>query len=751
MPVFLVVKGDKIKLEPDVGWAWEGFDGEIILNGGQSILTVEGKPVIVETDIMQLKVTGKQYKTDIFSDTPGTIQSVIFNIEPSTLSHHILSQKIKSVTKNTKGSYQAIVVTPATKSVLGVSTSDTIMLKTGKWQVESGQEIMAVEATAPQSLSPKTQPESSSANITTSNQEKSDVKEGEKSTNENTIEHIIVLVAGTVDPMNIYDGKKKINDGKRANSYLSKNFYWDQGTFYKQIKEYEKKPHCHVFTDHGWSGDNAVINRKTAGAYLADRLCGSSDPNGEDCYYPKFKERNVSFHFIGHSHGGNVINEITRRMPENPEWPEKWKVKTIVYLSTPFFKELHQVNTAKFHENGKILNVFNKYDLTQRVIANFSLKHFPKLETVLNNNISSLLNDIATFDMTVLKALHKKPSKSDIFLKALLHVLSFKLIPVEINWYMGVQAGKKLYTECGKLFSNIDSLLDETQKIVKFLNTKVELKLPKGLKGKVPSQRQIISDALKDRLLEKLRIIQNGLAQTIPAFEKRMVQDKYPMLGFFDDVSAFITPVIELLRINSENLTGELSNLVYDIVIEQIDRYDNTTNSPDHQLPKKYKIHPVNVTKHDPYCGMRDQQFDRFITQMEKIETRYAQNQTRQNLLDMLFTLIAQLEFIHNNLQNLDELLDELGNSISQWDIIDWCISKENTHFENTANKLIEVLKDYLAIFQNRNFGGIVVESDPNNPKKGDLIYLMRQSHAISHLELYEKIAKVIEEQFGTA
>jgi hypothetical protein len=619
MSVFLVVEGNKIKLEPNSDWKWQGFNGEISLKGTKSLLSVEKKRVIIKTDFPQTHNLGKSYSTQTHS-TQGTIKSVLLSVDDKTLSTQIFSKEA-CVTEKTSGSFQAVVSQPAStpNNVL-----DPVSPKQGQWHVvESGQEIMAVEATAPQSLfleTPKKQ--QVPTEVVPSYQEKLGTKAKEKpmshKKDEDIVENILVIVAGTVDPCNI-------NSLKRANSYKSEvvdsksksNYYWeDSPSLVRKIQETtEKYTNFHFFTVHGWSGDNAVINRKTAGAYLADRLCGS---NGEDCYYPKFKDRNVSFHFIGHSHGGNVINEITKRMAENPEWPEKWKVKTIVYLSTPFFQELHQVNTAKFHENCKILNVFNKYDLTQRVIANFSLKHFPKLETVLNNNISRLFNDIATFDMTVLKALHKKPSNSDIFLKAFLHVFSFQLIPVEINWYMGVQAGKKLYTECGKLFSNIDSLLDETQKIVKFLNTEVELKLPKGLKGKVPSQRQIISDALKARFLGKLRTIQDGLAQTIQAFEKRMEQDKYPMLGFFDDVSAFINPILDLLRINSENLTGEFSNLVYEILIEQIDRYDNTTNSPVHQLPNKYKSSPVNVTKHDPYCGMREQQFDRFMSNTNK-------------------------------------------------------------------------------------------------------------------------------------
>jgi len=827
MSILLAVKGGKIKLEPNPDWAWQDFNGEITLDATHSLLSVKGKPVVINTDFPQNQNVGKKYTTPIHSKKAGTVQSFQLFVEISTLNTQTFSEKC--VTEKTTGQFQATVSQPA---LTAKGDPDPTLVKTGQWSVaECGQEMMAVEAAAPQSLFLKNQNKQLPTDVVPSHQQSA--KAEEESTrsqeNQNLVEHIIVLVAGTVDPFNIFEKKRaysynydlklmsidsvnalptegrclvvvaKIGDSYHARIFdnnkkqlikegkdefspdqtliqqlevalssqsidqqtksklLKKitsslgytNFYWDTGDFFKQLEKYKTQyPRCHFFKYHGWTGDNAVLNRQVAGAYLADRWCGS---NCEKPYYPAFKDRTVYFHLIGHSHGGNVINEITRRMAKNSEWSEKWKVKTIVYLSTPFCQELHQVNTAKFHENCKVVNVFNKYDLTQRMIANFSLKPFPELKTILDEKTEELINHIKKFDVSVLRALREEPSKFDILVKATLHILSFKLVPVELDWFMKAPAGKKLYTECGKLFSHIVRLLDEVQRIVKLLNTEVELKLAKGLKGKVPSQRQIISDALRDRLLGELSAIQKGLAQTIEAFGKRMAQDKYPMLGFFDDINDFITPIVDLLSINSENLTGKLSDLIHDVLFEQIDRYDNTTNSPDQKLIKKYQSISVDVTDKDPYSGKRDQQFESFITQIEKIEARYAQNRAKQDLLDMVFTLIAQLDFIHNNLQSLSKLRNDLEKKVSLWDWIDWCIGKENTHFENTVNKLIGVLKSYLTIFQKRNFGGIVVEFDQNDPKMGDLNYLMRISHSISRLELYEEVAKVLEEQIGTS
>lgn len=750
MSIFVTVKGGKIQLQPDPDWTWKGFDGDIEITGTQSLLSVDNKPIIIQTDFPQTHQLGKNYSTQNHS-TPGTVQSVLLSVNQNTLSTQVFSEAA-CVTEDTGGSFQAVVTQPA---LTPNGVPDPLLLKSGQWRVvEPGQEIMVVEAPAPRTVFLDAESTSIAAKEVPNDQEKlatkaeqkltTKVEESPKSDNqvEDLVENIIVLVAGTVDPGNL-------NLLIRANSSKSSDddshYYWKEShtSLVNKIKEYsEKDDHCHFFDAHSWSGDNAVINRKTAGSYLADRWCGSND---EVCYYPAFKNKEVRFHFIGHSHGGNVINEITNRMAEIPEWPEKWKVKTIVYLSTPFFQKLHQVNTEKFHDNCQMVNVFNKYDLTQRVIANFSLKHLPELETILINNIHRLFKNITNFNLTVLKAL-REPSRLDMLLKVCLHIFSFKLIKVELDWNMGQVEGKECYTECSQLFSNIDSLFDETKNVVTFLNTEVELKLPKGLKEKNIEKRQIISDQLKELLLGQIGTIQDGLKKTHSAFEKRMKQGKYPILGFFNDVSAFITPILDLLSIHSEALTGPLSDLVYGILIELIDEYDNTANSPNHQLPKKYQSIPVDVTQQDPYCGLKDQQFDDFITRIETIETDYAQNQTQQSLLDIIFTLIAQLEFIHKNLSDLNQLLDEYSKNIYWWDVFDWFISQENTDFEKIAKRLIEVLKSYAAIFQSRN-GDIVAESD--HPKMHDLKYFISHSHAISRLELYQEIADVLKAQLG--
>jgi hypothetical protein len=149
MSVFLVIKGGKIELKPDTSWAWDGFDGKTDLDGGQSLLNVKGKPVVIETDFPQTQNSGKNYTTRIHS-TPGMIQSIQLLVDNSTLSTEVFS-KTACVTEKTEGTFQATVIQPA---LTPKGDPDLVVLKNGKWQiVECGEEIMSVEAIAPQSLS----------------------------------------------------------------------------------------------------------------------------------------------------------------------------------------------------------------------------------------------------------------------------------------------------------------------------------------------------------------------------------------------------------------------------------------------------------------------------------------------------------------------------------------------------------------------------------------------------------------------
>ncbi|QRN94852.1 hypothetical protein JRI60_37965 [Archangium violaceum] len=121
---------------------------------------------------------------------------------------------------------------------------------------------------------------------------------------ENVI-NIVVLVSGTVDPVNLdpvlrsvsypapslvpledSDAKQKAAQKPASESKKAKdkNWYWEENwQFRNELRMLRKQyTNLHVFEAHGWTGDNSVQARTISGAYLANRLCGAE---GEPAFY----------------------------------------------------------------------------------------------------------------------------------------------------------------------------------------------------------------------------------------------------------------------------------------------------------------------------------------------------------------------------------------------------------------------------------------------------------------------------------
>lgn len=165
----------------------------------------------------------------------------------------------------------------------------------------------------------------------------------------NGVLNVLVLIAGTTDPVNATTAKSK-----HANSYENETSqdlatqnhesytqipvnYWDKD-FKTQMEAFDEEyVNLVLFPFHGWTGDNSKENRETAGKYLVNRFCGA---NGEKAFYEKtWQNKPIHFHLLGHSHGGNVINEMTKQIEAlGSQWPQEWKIKSLIYLSTPFLK-----------------------------------------------------------------------------------------------------------------------------------------------------------------------------------------------------------------------------------------------------------------------------------------------------------------------------------------------------------------------------------------------------------------------------
>lgn len=78
-------------------------------------------------------------------------------------------------------------------------------------------------------------------------------------------------------------------------------------------------------------------------------------------------------HFIGVGQGGNVANECTDLLAKDSQFKSetKWCVRSVIYASTPLYKNLHLVNKESLRGKGGTFAFKNPYDLTQMAIECF--------------------------------------------------------------------------------------------------------------------------------------------------------------------------------------------------------------------------------------------------------------------------------------------------------------------------------------------------------------------------------------------
>jgi len=85
-----------------------------------------------------------------------------------------------------------------------------------------------------------------------------------------------------------------------------------------------------------------------------------------------WKKYTAQIHFIGLGQGGNVINECTDLIAKDSDFAqEKWNVKSVIYVGTTLYKNLHVLNTAAFRGDGDTFAFSSAYDLTQHGIDYF--------------------------------------------------------------------------------------------------------------------------------------------------------------------------------------------------------------------------------------------------------------------------------------------------------------------------------------------------------------------------------------------
>jgi len=570
------------------------------------------------------------------------------------------------------------------------------------------------------------------------------------------IPNIVVLVGGTVDPGNMDAVARSLSYPKPSFQSLEealknkddKNWYWlGNDHFVLTLDSLRKKyNNLHVFTAHGWTGDNSVQARMGAGAYLANRLCGAQ---GEPPYYEAHLHKPVHFHFIGHSHGGNVINELTRQAAK--VWPKQWKIRSITYLSTPFFTKLHQVDTAAFHDDCQVINVFCRYDITQRVIADFSLHPMTGLMNAVGvDEIGCIARCLAADLGSTRKLFMELVNSLDVsFLKEgtrwgeLKTVKSFtdgvslddfqklprsisediKKVDVRVAHY-GKAEATRFYTHVLAQLSRLYELFTKLRAAVTLLKEGLTYDVHKSVDPSKKKTRTVLSGPLAAQFIRELNLLEGGLRKTQAAFTARLSKGRFPLTCIADDlyVTEFLKPLITFLEVNPQTLQGPLWDLLVRTLAEQIDVYDNTRASPEFQLTRKvnsqkkaFPLVQVDVTQQDDYSKATGQQgvFNQFINRLAGIEAQLegkALSGAKRPLLDLLFTLLAHMEPVRVLITDPDNAkyvswfefaLTRLMLWKKKWGL--------GIDFELQLLRLSGTAQNYGAILKSRNFGQLQV------------------------------------------
>ncbi|PCK07390.1 MAG: hypothetical protein COA42_14540 [Alteromonadaceae bacterium] len=578
--------------------------------------------------------------------------------------------------------------------------------------------------------------------------------------------NIIILVAGTVDPVSAIS-----NLTTRAASYSGSNDYWAENPeFTAQLNALsDESEMLALFPSHGWSGDNTKENREIAGAYLANRLCGS---NGEIAYYSGYRKIPVSFHLIGHSHGGNVINELSKRAAVAAEWPEQWKIKSITYLSTPFFNDQHQLDSRALATDCNIINVFNRFDLTQRLIANFTMydlsaaialskKETPELLKHLQHLGTYPYNEI--IDRT--KAVFEKFSP-----------LSFIFNSAKYKY--NNEDGHYVFQGVVELLDTLSQLISLIKDTAKTLSTTLYTPSDKNVQKYIPpSTHYFISEDLYDNvatMLDKLTADLNHISQE---FSERDAKQDYRITPLISEISPTLNRVIDFMSIDTKEASGSFVDLLYSIIKNQIQNFDNTSADPKAQLPEHLHehLHHIDVSENDPYHQQGIlANFDALMQQLESIEDDYQASPNQQNLLRMIITLASPQAEVKTYTQTLKKGLDLVGKFIGKGNfspkrIVLTLITLRGalSPARKTALHLKRLLVSYSKLFDEFNIDLLKPEAaaklqteapKPNAEEKessppppvGGLMHFSTVSHSISRQVLGDEAMRLLRSSIDT-
>ncbi len=538
--------------------------------------------------------------------------------------------------------------------------------------------------------------------------------------------HLVVLIAGTTDPINI-----TIDAKSRAMSYANPATYWDK-KFYEGIQELVNSTrNASLFDMHGWTGDNRKGNREVAGAYLVNRLSGS---NKEKAFYgPSYKKKKIHIHLVGHSHGGNVMNEMTQQISKlGGKWPATWKIKSFTYLSTPFFQKIHQVRVGGFvHPQAEVFNAYNDYDYTQRMLADFSL--FTLHDAVQVHHITETISN----------------SLKDLIASS--NAVSWDLAT---SAWLTEEKGRRLYTATRDLlgstekrqgFKSVGQFLQSIEEVFVGLNKPVQYKVDKGIQANntVTQSLQLLSDSNLANLKAVIAALTENIELSVGELNRGITNNSYSRKGF---ASAFLAGGLPLANnlaaflnvpagVPNVARAGVLWQTVVSILSDAIEVFDDTVTKPDAQFNGSRPITHLDVTARDSYHRSAQQTNSRrLMARIETLEKRATAKPEANLLFDLLLILM-----VHNpQVRGVATMLNTWAGRIDKFEYVatgdvDAAAKAMHATMSNLANALLS-----------RFVGEIEDASDTHPteemPKRGSLPYLLKESHSTSRRVLHPEV-----------
>ncbi len=496
------------------------------------------------------------------------------------------------------------------------------------------------------------------------------------------IRDIVMFVAGTTDPLNI-TGKRHEANTRYWRGIDSRN-QESKVNFWAKIKDLKFQfLDLHIEGDFfSWSGDNDTSERNLASTRLLDKFLR---------IYPFWVNQEVHLHLVGHSHGGNVINQFTDLISRDNRFPQPWKIKSITYLSTPFFEKKHQLNHAKLHSECKIINVYNEYDLTQQLIANFSLV-----------NLEGLL-----------KAFQIEKFERGINLVK--NVRTEHITQYLSGWYTE-QRATLAWREMANAFLGINLIISE---LINYINS---ISLPNS---NLQNQKNSFIQLLNSALRWSYDVHQN--------YSGAGRRDKVTWVRNLN-LTQGITTLNSLLDIRSGVNDSYLLNLLARVFGENqgiTDSIDFTSWSPRRQT-RSLSVLDVNITANDPYHSRSK------YANCKRFITGAAGAMRNNNLQEVLMRLFSQLLS--------PESLVRVNNYLNYAEYI---VTGDLDAQVKILRRNLLVYQRLVA----QHHADLVADQDKNitlAERPGSIPYLATVSHSLSHTQFWSQVEEALRGAFSS-